>query len=118
MFKGFTKGPAENAGTGPLAAVQYRKTQKESLEYKRGKQTQETDSTSRSLERQNYLLKRYATQNSECNGGDRPIIQKINDAYSILSIKQYVICARFIHQNIIIWLSLTQILHQNQAASH
>lgn len=47
-----------------------------------------------------------------------PMIQKINDAYSILSIKQYVICARLICQNIIMQPSLIQILHRNQAASH
>lgn len=47
----------------------------------------------------------------------KPMIQKTNDAYSILSIKQYVICARLICQNIIMQPSLTQILHRNQAAS-
>ena len=54
----------------------------------------------------NYLSTRCATQNSEFNGGDQPSIQKTNDAYSILSIKQYVICARLIFQNIIMRPSL------------
>ena len=57
-------------------------------------------------------------RNSEFNGGDKPIIQKTNDAYSILSIKQYVIYARFIYKNIIMQPSLTQILHQSLASFH